>query len=493
MRAVCSRTVRKPHALAESLESRTHLSVAAPPALLITTESTILKIAADGTRTTFASGIYDYAGVEVLGSTTYAVNSGRTAILGFNEAGTQISSIPVPVSITTIIGFSALSDGRFALYDNDNDNVYFLGSDGTLLHTTAIKSPADTSLQSMSGVEVGTQLIVSNDGDLNIVAFDLSTYAASTFKTISTYVSWIGAIDFSGSTYYVCGPTKVLQFTQAGSDTTLATFTNGNLTGIVSKDGYAFVTHNGDDAVYRVDLSSGAVSSLYSSVTYPKDIELAPLPVATAPLVISGTEGDDEIILEQTGDDLAVTINGGAATHHSVSLISTLTINALGGNDIVNLGGVDTSAAINGGGGNDSLYGGFGDDTIRGGLGDDVIYGDGGSDQIFCGEGADEAHGNQQNDEIFGADGADSLYGGMDDDFIRGQGKADLIHGGPGNDQLQGDAGNDSLYGDGGDDSLQAIDDPAYFIDFGDGGVGDNIADHDDNDDILNCLAIVPV
>ena len=68
----------------------------------------------------------------------------------------------------------------------------------------------------------------------------------------------------------------------------------------------------------------------------------------------------------------------------------TITINGLGGNDVIlatdiNLGGAHL--VLDGGAGDDVLLGSAGNDTLLGGLGDDVLIGGGGIDVLDGGPG----------------------------------------------------------------------------------------------------------
>ena len=68
----------------------------------------------------------------------------------------------------------------------------------------------------------------------------------------------------------------------------------------------------------------------------------------------------------------------------------TLTINALGGDDVVQASGLAANAiklAIDGGDGDDVLIGGAGDDSLLGGAGDDVLNGGPGQDILDGGPG----------------------------------------------------------------------------------------------------------
>ena len=67
-----------------------------------------------------------------------------------------------------------------------------------------------------------------------------------------------------------------------------------------------------------------------------------------------------------------------------------LTINTLGGDDVVDASGLSAGAiplTANGGDGDDVLIGGAGNDTLNGGAGDDVLIGGPGQDVLDGGPG----------------------------------------------------------------------------------------------------------
>jgi Ca2+-binding RTX toxin-like protein len=140
---------------------------------------------------------------------------------------------------------------------------------------------------------------------------------------------------------------------------------------------------------------------------------------------IDGTEGDDVIV----GSDFKDTVN------------------ALGGNDTVCVGGNQS---------------GEGGDVVDGGNGGDWITGNDGFDHLFGGKGGDTINGDFPGQ-------APSTFG--DCDPVSVNECRDEIFGGGGNDTLNGDFGNDTLSGENGDDTL----DGGALDDFCDGGRGVNI------------------
>ncbi len=107
-----------------------------------------------------------------------------------------------------------------------------------------------------------------------------------------------------------------------------------------------------------------------------------------------------------------------AATNCDVSSGVTQTatdVTGTSGNDTINCTSADSSKAIKGNGGNDTITGTNFNDTIDGGTGDDIITGGAGRDTLTGGSGTDTVNGSDGNDVLTGPsnDGAvDTLNGG---------------------------------------------------------------------------------
>jgi Ca2+-binding RTX toxin-like protein len=216
-------------------------------------------------------------------------------------------------------------------------------------------------------------------------------------------------------------------------------------------DGYV-----GPDA-FQFSASDGQLWSPAASV----NLTVTPI-INAGPLALTGTDSDDVVTVTQSGDVLTVVMNGRTTPYTGVT---SLTINALGGNDTVTLDpSVTLPASITGGAGNDTLSGGAGADAIAGGLGADRILGGAGADSLKGGVGADDLRGNGGSDWLRGGAGNDTLRGNGGNDTLNGGGGSDLllgargddilvatdgladsVSGGPGSDTLQGDPGLEQL------------------------------------------------
>jgi Ca2+-binding RTX toxin-like protein len=122
-------------------------------------------------------------------------------------------------------------------------------------------------------------------------------------------------------------------------------------------------------------------------------------------LAASGGSGDgsaDQVIVNGTNGNDAITASGSAGTATLKGLAATvaiagaeaandkLLINAVAGDDVVTASGLAADAVKlteDGGDGADALTGGAGDDTLLGGAGDDILIGGPGSDILDGGTG----------------------------------------------------------------------------------------------------------
>jgi len=181
-------------------------------------------------------------------------------------------------------------------------------------------------------------------------------------------------------------------------------------------------------------------------------------------LVIQGTDGRDRIEVAERNGLVTVWVNDVARTYCHVS---SLRVEALGGDDEVWLRGLTMSTTVDGGDGNDCidasavtargviLHGGAGNDRLTGGAGNDRIDGGSGHDQLYGGCGNDVLVGGEGNDCLYGGDGNDLLDGGAGNDQLRGGKGNDLLIADAGDDYLKGEDGNDILIGGAGNDSSQ--------------------------------------
>jgi hypothetical protein len=168
---------------------------------------------------------------------------------------------------------------------------------------------------------------------------------------------------------------------------------------------------------------------------------------------VQGTECNDQIeVSEIDGGIVRVTVNGVTRYY---SGLTGIRVQALGGNDQVQLDGLTASTLVEGGAGNDKidgsdvrtarleLRGDAGNDDLRGGANADYLVGGDGNDVLRGGCGADWILGGLGKDTIYGDDGDDVLAGGEGDDVAKGGDGNDWLVKGPGRDNLDGGPGAD--------------------------------------------------
>ncbi len=222
---------------------------------------------------------------------------------------------------------------------------------------------------------------------------------------------------------------------------------------------------------YAIDTGTIEIGDLSDTLPPAPPALPAALQIRNGVLKITGSAGNDEIILSNNGEDLIV-FSQGQEYIVDRSLVSSYLLRAGGGNDYfenrTSLGGIAF-----GGSGDDILIGGNSREKIVGGEGNDTIEGGGGNDVIYGGDGEDTIHGGAGDDKIRAGNGNDFVDGGEGNDPILDGGAGDdIVHGGEGHDILIGGIGNDQLFGEEGNDSVH-------------GGAGDDLVSGDNGDDVL--------
>jgi Ca2+-binding RTX toxin-like protein len=174
-------------------------------------------------------------------------------------------------------------------------------------------------------------------------------------------------------------------------------------------------------------------------------------------LLVRGTAGNDNIVLDRVNTTtMLVTLNG-VATSFVYNTFQKIVVIAEAGHDVVavrasvdkpaELFGDEGNDQLSGGRGHDILHGGDGNDRLSGGAGHDVLYGEVGNDNLAGGTGDDFAFGGSGADQLSGDVGNDVLLGEEGNDGLKGGAGRDLLIGGLGADKLQGEAHDDILIG----------------------------------------------
>lgn len=266
---VLSATILPPISQVEGSPRTTYI-----PDFYVLTNEGVIKVSSIGTKETIIAAYGESRSIEILNNELYVSNETHGGdILVHDLDGNYLRTIPTPSQVTQYLEFVTLPDGRIALLDNINDKIYFIDSSGNLLTTTNILDSPDSYYQNLDGVVVGNRLIFSEDGNNHILQIDLDTYEKSIFKDLSSLPHWLGAITYAEGQYYICGPRTVYSFVDGGNVTKIAEVPEGNITGIVVVDNYAYVSVNFGGKIYKIDLSNGTNTIFTSGLNYPKDLE----------------------------------------------------------------------------------------------------------------------------------------------------------------------------------------------------------------------------
>lgn len=227
---------------------------------------------------------------------------------------------------------------------------------------------------------------------------------------------------------------------------------------------------SGDDKVV-IDTLSGALGSTILAATGGIVIDMAG---GTGDVFsIRGSSNADKWSSGMSGGDLYFEISGDTTADVRVQNDEVVNVSLSGGNDIfteqggtftathlagvavTSLTAVTLDTAINGGDGDDTLTGGDGDDAISGGAGNDIFKSAvlDGDDTIAGGAGTDKMdYTGRTNDLTVVMDGSTDSGEGSEKDHV-GSDVEDMIGGG-GNDTLTGNTVSNHIQGGNGDDTI---------------------------------------
>jgi hypothetical protein len=122
---------------------------------------------------------------------------------------------------------------------------------------------------------------------------------------------------------------------------------------------------------------------------------------STTVLQITGTAGNDQIAVSQSGN--VFTITNGSWSTTVTGTFTKLVVKGIGGSDSIQLdASVTENADLYGGAGNDTIFGGSGNDRIFAGAGSNVVNGGAGDDTIITvGSASDTVTGGLGNDSYW--------------------------------------------------------------------------------------------
>lgn len=130
-------------------------------------------------------------------------------------------------------------------------------------------------------------------------------------------------------------------------------------------------------------------------------------------LTVRGSSRGDTLRLVGHSGSIRVMANGRQIGQFSLNSVTSIIIDASGGNDIVTLINIGIDSEIYGGSGHDTLIGSLGNDRIFGEAGSDRLFGRDGNDRLDGGSGLNILHGNRGNDTLLGHRRLDLFFGGL--------------------------------------------------------------------------------
>jgi len=244
---------------------------------LVATNDGLVAVSPGGDVFNFGSDPASFRNVEVQGTRIFA--SGWSRITEYDLTGAIVSTIDLPARIGYPIGFTALPDGGFAIFDCRADSVYFVDATGAIVHELEIpENLPNDNYQIMKGLVRDGRLIISETGTGKIIAIDLTTYDATIFRDFSSEFAWFGDINYKHPHYYVTRSQRLQRFTEGGRLRDVAEFeTAHNLTGIAILGHHAYGSLNHVGEIRRIHLSSGRTDVIATGLNYPLDIEFIPV------------------------------------------------------------------------------------------------------------------------------------------------------------------------------------------------------------------------
>ena len=233
-----------------------------------------------------------------------------------------------------------------------------------------------------------------------------------------------------------------------GADTLTGGVGSDTLDGGDGGDTYVIERGDGQDIVYDSDGADGTINLVqFGDGILPEDIALEHDIYSTDLKLTILDTGDTVTIkewlqLDREGSPELYTVHAVTFADGTIwdpVFIKDMLVKGTDANEIIE--GFSRADAMEGGGGDDTLFAREGDDTVNGGAGRDYLFGESGDDTLTGGDGTDY---------LYGGYGADVLEGGAGDDILNG-GYEDT-HWGNGNDTyLFGrGAGHDKIYDDDG-------------------------------------------
>jgi hypothetical protein len=240
--------------------------------LIVNASQKLYKVNAAGETEYFAEG----KNVEVNDGRIFTTND--NSIKEVTIQGRLIKTIALPKEVDNFLDFIVIPDIGFALLSNTLDMVYFIDKNGAFLEQVKIPNAEEGTAQNMDGVIKNNKLIISENGNSEIIYIDLSTYETGIYMDLSILGGSIGAFDYYNGIDYIGQRKKIYRFTGSTFPTLVAELPDNNITSIVAHRNFLFATINFADKVKKINLETGNYEDFITDINYPIDIELFFMP-----------------------------------------------------------------------------------------------------------------------------------------------------------------------------------------------------------------------
>ena len=212
----------------------------------------------------------------------------------YNADGMEQRSFTVPPEVLEIRSFTILPDGGIAFLANQNDSIYFVDKSGKHLKTLAFLEEPDRHIQPMTGIVVDGNLIISSNGQGEVIAVDLKTYEMSVFRDLKQLRGAIGTITHTDGVFYIAHYKDIHSFTADSEKIKKVVSTpRGNITEIIVENDRLFAAVSGNwprprqlPTAYEFNLKSGELMEVKNLFNNPQSL----LPLKTE---------DNKIFLEK--------------------------------------------------------------------------------------------------------------------------------------------------------------------------------------------------
>lgn len=246
------------------------------PALYVLSRSgSVTRVSLSGDKQTIIQGVDGYAfqvANDHIYLRKYIKESKRYQILVYSLDGTLLQTVDVFPG-ANFLDLVTLPDGGYALLDNYADKVYFTDAEGNLIATTDMLKQKDDQGQNVSAIVDNGSLILSEDGQKDVLTIDLATHEAAVFADLRSLPgAWLGQIAFSDGTYYLATADTIYTISSTAPAKKIARLPKGNITGLVILGDVAYASVNFTGQIYKVNLGDGTSSVFASGLDFPNGL-----------------------------------------------------------------------------------------------------------------------------------------------------------------------------------------------------------------------------